>query len=144
MRFPLLAATNPVSFAALRRALSSAVEHHLDMVGVSGSIPLARTIPDAGAREPAFGTMSAMPVITLPDGSQKNFDRPVTVAEVAASIDHQPSPGGAGLVIDGYCCDRVAIMYDGRIVRELEGGDITETNIVASSLNIDASEAAHA
>ncbi len=34
------------------------------------------------------------------------------------------------------CCDRVAIMYDGRIVRELSGADITETNIVASSLNI--------
>ena len=34
------------------------------------------------------------------------------------------------------CCDRVAIMYDGRIVRELAGDDITETNIVASSLNI--------
>jgi threonyl-tRNA synthetase len=31
-----------------------------------------------------------MPVITLPDGSQRPFDRPVTVAEVAASI-------GAGL-----------------------------------------------
>jgi threonyl-tRNA synthetase len=31
-----------------------------------------------------------MPVITLPDGNQKNFDRPVTVDEVAASI-------GAGL-----------------------------------------------
>jgi threonyl-tRNA synthetase len=31
-----------------------------------------------------------MPVITLPDGSQRNFDHPVTVAEVAASI-------GAGL-----------------------------------------------
>ncbi|MCC7463756.1 MAG: threonine--tRNA ligase [Gammaproteobacteria bacterium] len=31
-----------------------------------------------------------MPVITLPDGSQRSFDRPVTVAEVAASI-------GAGL-----------------------------------------------
>ena len=31
-----------------------------------------------------------MPVITLPDGSQKTFDRPVTVDEVAASI-------GAGL-----------------------------------------------
>ena len=36
------------------------------------------------------------------------------------------------------CCDRVAIMYDGRIVRELEGADLNETNIVASSLNIDA------
>ena len=43
------------------------------------------------------------------------------------------------------CCDRVAIMYDGRIVRELEGDDLTETNIVASSLNIDAAAgAAHA
>ena len=27
-----------------------------------------------------------MPVITLPDGSQRTFDNPVTVAEVAASI----------------------------------------------------------
>jgi ribose transport system ATP-binding protein len=35
------------------------------------------------------------------------------------------------------CCDRVAIMYDGGIVRELAGDELTETNIVASSLNID-------
>ena len=34
------------------------------------------------------------------------------------------------------CCDRVVIMYDGRIVRELAGDDLNETNIVASSLNI--------
>ncbi|HEX9170273.1 MAG TPA: sugar ABC transporter ATP-binding protein [Roseiarcus sp.] len=40
------------------------------------------------------------------------------------------------------CCDRVAIMYDGRIVRELADADLTETNIVASSLNIDAAHAA--
>lgn len=40
------------------------------------------------------------------------------------------------------CCDRVVIMYDGRIVRELAGDDLTETNIVASSLNIDADTAA--
>jgi len=42
------------------------------------------------------------------------------------------------------CCDRVAIMYDGRIVRELEGAELTETNIIASSLNIDAATPAHA
>jgi ribose transport system ATP-binding protein len=35
------------------------------------------------------------------------------------------------------CCDRVAIMYDGRIVRELEGDDLNETNIIASALNIE-------
>jgi ribose transport system ATP-binding protein len=34
------------------------------------------------------------------------------------------------------CCDRVAIMYDGRILRELEGAEINEHNIVASSLNL--------
>lgn len=40
------------------------------------------------------------------------------------------------------CCDRVLILYDGEIVRELEGEDITETNIVASSLNLPAEGAA--
>ena len=34
------------------------------------------------------------------------------------------------------CCDRVAILYDGRIVRELAGAAITEHNIVASALNL--------
>jgi ribose transport system ATP-binding protein len=32
------------------------------------------------------------------------------------------------------CCDRVAVMYDGRIVRELRGAEITEQAIVASAL----------
>jgi len=34
------------------------------------------------------------------------------------------------------CCDRVAILYDGQIVRELVGDDITEHNIVSASLNL--------
>jgi ribose transport system ATP-binding protein len=34
------------------------------------------------------------------------------------------------------CCDRVAVMYDGRIVRELAGAEITEQAIVASALHI--------
>lgn len=33
------------------------------------------------------------------------------------------------------CCDRVLVMYDGRMIRELEGDDINERNIIASSLN---------
>ena len=40
------------------------------------------------------------------------------------------------------CCDRVLILYDGRIVRELAGGAITERNIVASSLNLALGQAA--
>ena len=38
-----------------------------------------------------------MPVITLPDGSQKSFDQPVTVADVAASI----GPGLARAALAG-------------------------------------------
>ena len=41
------------------------------------------------------------------------------------------------------CCDRAAIMYDGRIVRELAGADLNETNIVSSSLNVTVGAAAH-
>ena len=70
-----------------------------------------------------------MPVVTLPDGSQRTFDTPVTVAQVAASI-------GAGLAraalagkVDGrevdtsYLIDRdvqLAIITD----RDSEGVDI--------------------
>ena len=40
------------------------------------------------------------------------------------------------------CCDRVLILYDGAIVRELAGPEITEKNIIASSLNLPAEGAA--
>ena len=40
------------------------------------------------------------------------------------------------------CCDRVLILYDGEVVRELEGDQITETAIVAASLNLDTGKAA--
>ncbi len=37
-------------------------------------------------------------------------------------------------------CDRVAIMYDGRIISELEGDAINEKNIVSAALNISGNE----
>ncbi len=40
------------------------------------------------------------------------------------------------------CCDRVSVMYDGRVVSELEGARLTEENIVSASLNIGEGEAA--
>jgi ribose transport system ATP-binding protein len=35
------------------------------------------------------------------------------------------------------CCDRVLVLYDGRIVRELAGEGITEHALIASALNVD-------
>jgi ribose transport system ATP-binding protein len=40
------------------------------------------------------------------------------------------------------CCDRVLVMYDGAIVRELEGDDITERALIASALNLEEVNAA--
>ena len=34
------------------------------------------------------------------------------------------------------CCDRVLVLYDGAVVRILEGAAITERNLVASALNL--------
>ncbi|TIO62405.1 MAG: sugar ABC transporter ATP-binding protein, partial [Mesorhizobium sp.] len=34
------------------------------------------------------------------------------------------------------CCDRVLVLYDGAIKRELVGADITEHALIASALNI--------
>jgi ribose transport system ATP-binding protein len=34
------------------------------------------------------------------------------------------------------CCDRVLVLYDGRIVRELEGEGMTEHALIASALNV--------
>jgi ribose transport system ATP-binding protein len=38
------------------------------------------------------------------------------------------------------CCDRVMVLYDGGVRRELVGAEITERSLIASALNIDAGE----
>ncbi|ACP23616.1 putative ATP-binding component of ABC transporter (plasmid) [Sinorhizobium fredii NGR234] len=38
------------------------------------------------------------------------------------------------------CCDRVLVLYDGRVVRELEGDQISERALIASALNVEAGQ----
>jgi ribose transport system ATP-binding protein len=35
------------------------------------------------------------------------------------------------------CCDRVLVLYDGRVVKELEGDGLTEHALISSALNVD-------
>ena len=51
-----------------------------------------------------------MPVITLPDGSLKQFDRPITVAEVAASIGPGLAKAALAGRVDGVLVDTSAII----------------------------------
>ena len=41
------------------------------------------------------------------------------------------------------CCDRVLVLYDGKVKRELVGAEITERALITSALNIDMGEALH-
>jgi threonyl-tRNA synthetase len=70
-----------------------------------------------------------MPVITLPDGSQKHFDRAVTVADVAASIGPGLAKAALAGKIDGKLVDTsAAIDGDAKLAivtdRDAEGLDI--------------------
>ena len=38
------------------------------------------------------------------------------------------------------CCDRVLVLYDGAVKRELVGAEITERALIASALNIQSGE----
>jgi ribose transport system ATP-binding protein len=40
------------------------------------------------------------------------------------------------------CCDRVVMLYGGRVVRELQGDEMTERDILAASLNLTERETA--
>jgi ribose transport system ATP-binding protein len=40
------------------------------------------------------------------------------------------------------CCDRVLVLYDGAVKRELAGDEITEKALIASALNIEVDNAA--
>ena len=63
----------------------------------------------------------------------------------------QLADGGAAILLYSTdyaeligCCDRVLVLYDGTIKRELAGPDITEHALVASALNIADSGSGHA
>ena len=51
-----------------------------------------------------------MPVITLPDGTTKTYDAPVTAAKVAADIGAGLAKAALGAKIDGVLCDLSTIM----------------------------------
>src|SRR6202046_1629107 len=57
-----------------------------------------------------------MPAITLPDGSQKHFDHPISVAEVAASIGPGLAKAALAGKVDGVLVDTSALIdHDARL-----------------------------
>ena len=77
------------------------------MVGVVGSSPIAPTKHLKPERVSGFIYFwgRIMPVITLPDGSQREFAQPVTVAEVAQSIGTGLARAALAGKVDGRLVD---------------------------------------
>ena len=66
-----------------------------------------------------------MPVITLPDGSQKSFDRPVSVIEIAGAIGPGLAKAALAGEVDGVLRDASFRIADDAKVRIITGeGDV--------------------
>ena len=86
-----------------------------------------------------------MPVITLPDGSQRSFDNPVSVHDVAADIGPGLAKAALAGVVDGREVDtshliegdaNIAIITDRQLQGSLCANEALCTNETNLKLNI--------
>src|SRR5579885_1070412 len=74
-----------------------------------------------------------MPVITLPDGTQKKFDAPVTVAQVAASIGSGLAKAAIAGKVDGKLVDTFHVIDKDAEVRIITDKDPEGLEIIRHS-----------
>ncbi len=74
-----------------------------------------------------------MPVITLPDGTQKKFDAPVSVAEIAASIGSGLAKAAIAGSIDGTLVDTFFIVDHDAAIRIITDRDPEGLDIIRHS-----------
>ena len=75
-----------------------------------------------------------MPIITLPDGSKKQYDRPISVYEIASDI----GPGLASATIagevDGKLCDACDVVKNDAALRIITSSDEEGVEIITKCL----------
>ena len=76
------------------RAVSSAGEHHVDIVGVTGSNPVSTTLK-----------MSKNINITLPDGSISEYPIEITGYDIAYDISKSLAKESVAILINNKMCD---------------------------------------
>ncbi len=151
-----------LSFAALRRlsrwgvvdaaAEREAVERIVQLLGVrTDGIDLpAGSLSGGNQQKLVIGKWLMMaPRIILLNDPTRGID--VGTKQEIYTLLRELAEAGAAILFYSTdydelvgCCDRVLVMYDGAIKRELVGAQITEHALISSALNIDASPAAPA
>jgi ribose transport system ATP-binding protein len=143
-----------LSFAALSRCRASASstgrQSAMRSTASCGSSPCARTastcrparLSGGNQQKVVIGKWLLMaPRILLLNDPTRGID--VGTKQEMYQLLRALANDGAGILFYSTdydelvgCCDRVLVLYDGAIVRELAGADITERALVSSALNL--------
>jgi len=150
-----------LSFAALgqlsrwgvvdRAAERAAIERIVRLLAVrsDGTEPAAASLSGGNQQKLVIGKwlMTAPRIILLNDPT-RGID--VGTKQELYQLLRQLAEQGAAILFYSTdydeligCCDRVLVMYDGAIKRELVGAEITEHALISSALNIDAPAASN-
>ena len=145
-----------LSFASLDRLSRAGVIDRKAERGAIGDMTKLLAIKSAGSRTPVAALsggnqqkvviakwLMTAPAIILLNDPTRGID--VGTKQEIYRLLRQLADEGAAILLYSTdyaeligCCDRVLVVYDGRIVRELEGQGITEHALVASALNMEA------
>jgi ribose transport system ATP-binding protein len=143
-----------LSFAALgrlshwgvidRRAEAAAVAHAVELLAVrsDGTAVAAGALSGGNQQKLVIGKWLLLaPRIVLLNDPTRGID--VGTKQEIYALLRELAAGGTSVLFYSTdydeligCCDRVLVMYDGAVVRELVGTEIDERTLVASALNI--------
>ena len=145
-----------ISFAALsqfsrwgvidRRAERDAIERIFKLLGVrtDGAAAVAASLSGGNQQKLVIGKwLLNSPRIILLNDPTRGID--VGTKQELYQLLRRLAEQGAAILFYSTdydeligCCDRVLVMYDGAISRELVGAEITEHALISSALNFDA------
>ncbi|WP_193336889.1 sugar ABC transporter ATP-binding protein [Devosia beringensis] len=144
------AAMGQVSHSGIvdRRAESAAVERMIRLLAIKTASPALPVGSLSGGNQQkvviAKWLMTDPRIILLNDPT-RGID--VGTKQEIYALLRQLAAAGAAIILYSTdydeligCCDRVLVLYDGAVRRELVGSEITEHALIASALNIDQRE----
>jgi len=144
------AAMSQVSHAGIldRRAESAAVERMIRLLAIktaSPSLPVGSLSGGNQQKVVIAKWLMTDPRIILLNDPTRGID--VGTKQEIYALLRQLAAAGAAIILYSTdydeligCCDRVLVLYDGAVRRELVGSEITEHALIASALNIDQQE----
>ena len=132
-----------------RRAESAAIDRMIKLLAIKAASPSAPVGSLSGGNQQKVVIAKWLlvgPRIILLNDPTRGID--VGTKQEIYALLRQLAAEGAAIILYSTdydeligCCDRVLVLYDGAVKRELVGGEITEHALISSALNIDVREA---